>query len=115
MNRDTLFLLKSDFKDGADQRSFYCPDCAMIEGVLSYFPALRHHLDIQYVDFLRPRQAVVDAIGEQHQGCPVLVLNNHTIPPHDMVVAQSNGRMFISGAKEIARYWHLQYGVSAAH
>jgi hypothetical protein len=32
-----------------------------------------------------------------------------------MVVGQSNGRMFISGAKEIARYWHLQYGISASH
>jgi len=115
VNRDTLFLLKGDFKDGDDQRNFYCPDCAFIEGVLSYFPALRHQLDIQYVDFLRPRKAVVEAIGEQHQGCPVLVLHNHTVPPQNMVVGQSNGRMFIAGAKEIARYWHLQYGVSASH
>lgn len=115
MNRDTLFLLKGEFKDGADQRNFYCPDCAFVEGVLSYFPALRHHLDIQYVDFLRPRKAVVDSIGEQHQGCPVLVLNSHSLPPHDMVVGQANGRMFIVGAKEIARYWHLQYGISASH
>lgn len=115
MYRDTLFLLKHDFKDGADLRSFYCPDCAFIEGVLRYFPSLAHQLDIQYVDFLRPRQAVIDLIGADHQGCPVLVLSTHSLPPHDMVVAQSQGRLFISGAKEIARYWHSQHGISASH
>jgi hypothetical protein len=115
MNRDTLFLLKADFRDGADARKFYCPDCAFVEGVLKYFPHLCYHLDIQYVDFQRPRKGVVDMIGEQHQGCPVLVLNSHARPPEGIVLGQSQGHMFISGAKEIARYWHLQYGISASH
>ena len=115
MYRDTLFLLKSGFKDGADSRNFFCPDCIFIEGILRCFPQLCYQLDVQYVDFARPRATVVDMLGEEHQGCPVLVLNSHAIPPDGIVVGDAKGRMFISGAKEIAHYWHLKHGISASH
>ncbi len=73
MDRDVLFLLKEAFNDGTG-RPYFCPDCAYVNGVLSYFPTLRHHLDIRYVDFQKPRQMIVDMIGLEHQGCPVLIL-----------------------------------------
>ena len=36
--RDTLFLLPPGFAD--NNRREYCPECAEIWGVLSYYPAL---------------------------------------------------------------------------
>ncbi len=48
-------------------------DCAPIEGLLACYPGLREHLDIRYVNFARPRQAMVDLVGEAHQGCPTLL------------------------------------------
>ncbi len=75
MKRDVLYLLKEAFPDGGGL-PYFCPDCAYINGVLSYFPSLRHRLDIRYVDFPRPRQEIVDLIGLEHQGCPVLILSS---------------------------------------
>jgi hypothetical protein len=115
MARDILFLLKEDFPDG-DGLPFFCPDCAIITGVLTYFPKLRHKLDVRYVDFPRPRQDVVDLIGPDHQNCPVLVLEK--APPMDAIGylnGQYNGKYFISGAKAIASYWSYVYQVSRPH
>jgi hypothetical protein len=115
MSRDTLFLLKEDFADGPGL-PYFCPDCAIITGVLSYFPKLRHHLDIKYVDFPRPRTEIVELIGTERQGCPVLILAK--APPMDALgylTGQVNGHSFISGAKAIAMYWSHVYGVSRPH
>ena len=116
MKRDTLFLLKEDFIDG-DGLPYFCPDCAMLSGVLGYFPRLRHHLDVRYVDFARPRQDIIEQIGSAHQGCPVLILHD---PPSESISNQlefgrENGRFFLSGAKKITEYWSLVYQVSRPH
>jgi hypothetical protein len=115
MARDTLFLLKEDFPEGSGP-PYFCPDCAYISGVLSYFPKLRHHLDVRYVDFPRPRGDVVALVGEANQGCPVLVL---AIPPAmdalNLVTGQYQGRYFVSGPKAIAQYWSHIYGISRPH
>ncbi|MDO9615024.1 MAG: DUF3088 family protein, partial [Bacteroidota bacterium] len=37
---------------------------------------LRNELEVTYVDFVRPRPAIVDLIGEENQGCPVLILED---------------------------------------
>jgi hypothetical protein len=73
-----LFLLKADFQDlnRADGKNYYCPDCAILEGLLSHYPRLRAELEVNYVDFVRPRKLLVDLIGEANQSCPVLVLEN---------------------------------------
>lgn len=115
MKRDVLYLLKEAFPDGGGL-PYFCPDCAYINGVLSYFPSLRHHLDIRYVDFPRPRQEIVDLIGLEHQGCPVLILSSP--PPMDamqLMTGESKGRFFISGPKAISQYWSHVYGVSRPH
>lgn len=74
MARDILFMLKEDFPDGGGL-PYFCPDCATVTGVLSYFPKLRHSLDIRYVDFPAPRTEIVNLIGKEHQNCPVLILD----------------------------------------
>jgi hypothetical protein len=75
-----LFLLKADFKDEsrADDKRYFCPDCVMIEGLLSYYPRLLNELEVKYVNFARPRPALVDLLGEENQSCPVLVLEDGT-------------------------------------
>lgn len=75
-----LFLLKADFQDAnrADGKKYFCPECSPIEGLLSYYPRLRSELEVQYLDFSRPRPALVDLLGEENQSCPVLVLEDGT-------------------------------------
>lgn len=115
MGRPTLFLLKEDFQDG-DGQPYFCPECATISGVLTYFPKIRHSIDIRYVDFERPRQAIVELVGAQHQGCPILVLDK---APHmdaiRFLTGQYNGRYFVSGAHAIALFWACLYGTSRPH
>jgi hypothetical protein len=115
MARDILFVLKENFPDGPGV-PYFCPDCAYINGVLGYFPKLRHDLDVRYVDFPRPRKDIVELIGPDHQGCPVLVLG--APPPMDameLCTGQVNGRFFISGPKAISQYWSHVQGISRPH
>lgn len=74
-NRPILFLLPPDFPDPEEGEGPYvCPHCMAVEGLLSVYPRLRRELDIRYVPFKRPRTAIIEVIGEEHQSCPVLVM-----------------------------------------
>ena len=75
---EKLFLIKPDFKDlnRGDEIKYFCPNCVTLEGLLSFYPRLRNELEVHYVDFVRPRPAIVDLIGEANQSCPVLVLDD---------------------------------------
>ena len=75
MQRDKLFIVKPDFLDPAfpDQR-FYCWHCALMEGLLASFPDLTNTLDVERIDWPRPRMPLIDMIGEEHQSVPVLIL-----------------------------------------
>jgi hypothetical protein len=84
-----LFLLKPSFKDvnrSADAL-YICPPCTMIEGILSYYPRLRQELEVSYVDFQRPRPAIVELIGESNQSCPVIILEDGSFinEPDDII------------------------------
>lgn len=97
-----LFLLKADFKDlnRADNKNYYCPDCAIIEGLLSYYPRLRAELEVNYLDFARPRKPLVDLIGDANQSCPVLVLENGS---------------FINDPDEIRRHLTESFRIGHSH
>lgn len=86
---EKLFLLKPDFKDinRSAENKYFCPNSAILEGLLSYYPRLRNELEVHYVDFMRPRPAIVDLIGEANQSCPVLVFNDGTFinEPDDII------------------------------
>jgi hypothetical protein len=73
-----LFLLKPDFHDANrdPNQKYFCPDCAFVEGLLSYYPRLRDEIEVTYVDFARPRKVLVDLLGEANQSCPVLILED---------------------------------------
>lgn len=73
--RDTLVLLAPGFTDPAyPGQVFYCWHCALLEGVLASFPERAAGLDVRRVAWPRPRQAVIDLVGEAHQSLPLLVL-----------------------------------------
>ncbi|AEQ51814.1 DUF3088 domain-containing protein [Pelagibacterium halotolerans] len=77
MTRDKLFLLRPDFEDPAyPGQRFYCWHCALLEGVLASFPALAEKLDIERVEWPRPRHPVIAMVGEANQSLPLLVLAN---------------------------------------
>lgn len=114
MNRDQLYLLKPDFHDNA--RSYYCPGCAELVGLLEFYPQLKHTLEIHYIDYPRPRPELVPLLGEENQSCPVLVLAAApTDLPQDLKVQQANGHVFVEGAREIGEYFAQVHGTAIPH
>ena len=115
-SRDHLFLLTPLFPDAAaGSGTFHCPECGQVEGLLSYFPYLRTRLDVSYVDFSRPRPAVVAAIGAENQSCPVLVLGGAAPAGIPVQHHAQTGRTFIAGAAGIASYLAAAHGISRPH
>lgn len=99
---EKLFLLKPDFQDiNRDaENKYFCPPCTMIEGLLSFYPRLRNELEVHYVDFQRPRPAIVDLIGEANQSCPVLIKEDGT---------------FINELDDIIQYLTENHRIGQAH
>jgi hypothetical protein len=116
MPRDTLLLLKADFMDEG-KGPYYCPACASIEGLLSFYSRLRQLLDVRYVDFQRPRREVVALIGEINQGLPALVLDD-AVPADALTgldVKAWNGRRFLKSTTDIGRYLARTHGIGEPH
>jgi hypothetical protein len=112
MNKDSLFLLKPDFRTADGDGPLYCPDCAMVEGLLSFYPKLRRELAVEYLDFPRPRAALVALLGEANQGCPVLVVaDGRRLADPAFPVGEAGGRRFVSGHEAIGRYLSTVYGI----
>jgi len=97
-----LFLLKPDFKDvnRNPESKYFCPHCAIIEGVISYYPQLKDDIEIHHVDFPRPRPVIIDLIGEENQSCPVLVLEDGS---------------FINETQDIIRHLVEEYHIAKPH
>jgi hypothetical protein len=73
--QDTLYLLEPGFEDPSyPDKVFYCWHCALMEGVLASFPDLAQNLDVKRIGWSRPRQEIVDLLGEDNQSLPVLIL-----------------------------------------
>lgn len=114
-----LFLLKPNFIDPkADKKGtlYYCPDCAIIEGILSYYPDLRKELDIVYVDFTTPRRKIVALIGEDNQGSPVVIISKEET--HNIDVSYFTAYedvLFINSTTLIAKFLSEKYNVGLMH
>ncbi len=108
MEKDILFLLTGAF-DADGSGPWFCPDCAPIEGILTYFPELRGQLDIRYVDFPRPRGAMTALVGEAHQGCPTLLTR---LRPASVEAPLISGWYVVSDPGPIARYLRERHGIS---
>lgn len=112
MAKHTLYLLPMGF-DKEGQRRF-CPDCAMMEGYLARYPQLRDLLDIVRVDYARPRSALVERLGEEHQNAPTLILAQASpdAGPHGEIQS-ANGLSFLSDARPITRWLAARYDLAA--
>ena len=110
--------MKPDFEDQNldPNKLYYCPECAIIEGILMYYPQLRHHLQIIYINYPRPRKILVDLLGEENQGSPVLVLDNALEENTDISYFQYYGSVkFVNTVDAICRYFSDKFGVAAMH
>ena len=97
-----LFLLNPDFQDIklSAENKYFCPPGTLIEGLLSFYPRLRNELEVHYVDFVRPRPAIIDLIGEENQSCPVLIFDDGT---------------FINEPNDIVRYLAENHQIAQSH
>ena len=128
---DTLFLLEHEFEDPAlpilpelgsgrgiarsaveRPRTFYCRDCILLEGLLAKFPERTAKLNIVRLPYPRPRHAVVDAIGEENQWLPVLVLGDGDT---DLPTGEDQGTRFINDIHTLLAALHERHGFPEPH
>ena len=112
--KDRLFLLKPGFMDRG-KGPYFCPGCVIVEGMLSFYSNLRDNLEINYIDFPRPRSTLVSLIGEENQSCPKLIIGGDHQVPSGININEKNKNIFISDPWEICRYLGKTYGTGLPH
>jgi hypothetical protein len=108
MPRDTLFLLPPGF--AANGQREFCPECAELWGVLSWFPALKETLDIVYVGIDHPRGPITALLGDGRHNAPTLVLNAASPRAEGIAYAEAGGHAYLPSARLIARHFAALYG-----
>ena len=100
---DSLFLLDPHAfeKDGFKR---FCPPCAFITGYLSYYPKVAEKLKIIKIAPPRPRPAIIEVLGEENQGSPVLVLAENSVVPEGIEVQTYQTKRFINDVRAIVIY-----------
>ena len=106
--RDTLFLLSPGFEDN-DRREF-CPECAEIWGLLSWFPVIKESLEIVYVPIKKPRAEMSQYLGEKNQNAPTLMLAEESPIFEGCGIMRYRGLQFINNAGDIAKYYAQRFG-----
>lgn len=107
--KDQLYLMKPGFVN-AGLGPFYCGDSVSVEGLLGFFPELRTKVDVHYMDFPRPRQALIDLLGEENQSVPVLILGADA-GEGDIKPQRAGAQRFYNDEKEIRTYLSETYGL----
>jgi len=112
MDKPILFLLAPGFEASTDlgNRREYCPECAEMWGVLSYFPAIKEAIEIRYETIAHPRQGLVDLLGPGNHNCPTLVLPKGAAIPDGVRITPANGYNTLPNAHGIGVYFHKLYG-----
>ena len=90
----------------------------MIEGVLKYYPKLKEKVEIIYVEFETPRQKIIDLVGENYQGCPILITHKDEIEAEDLKRNEfktSGDYFFLYKNTTIAQYFAKKYQVGFPH
>lgn len=114
VDRDTLILIKPDFLDPAfPDKRFYCWHCALIEGVLVGFPALQTRINIVRIEWPRPRQEVIQLIGEENQSLPVLIFADDA--PEQYGARHYNGRQFVADKDDILQALASRHHIPVPH
>lgn len=114
MTRDRLFLLKPGFEDPAyPGERFYCWHCTLLEGVLACFPSLASHIDIERIEWARPRQPVIDLVGEKNQSLPLLLLAADA--PGEFATNSFRGLRFVNDKDAILDVLHRRHSIPRPH
>ncbi len=98
-----------------DRGPFFCPDSAMLEGLLRYHGVISDHVDIRRVKFTKPRTELVSLLGEDLQSCPVLVFRDEGADTPAAATRGPRRNAFIAGAKAISGYLAARYALSRPH
>ena len=78
---------------------------------MASFPELAKGIDVHRVAFPRPRQPVIDLVGEDNQGLPLLVLAGNA--PDD---AKTHGEVrFVSETRRILELLAQRHGFPKLH
>lgn len=113
LSRDTLFIIKAPFEDQALDGTWFCTSCATMEGALLANPQWANRIDVKRSAYPRPRTEIINLIGEENQGMPVLVLADSSKPPEG--AKEYLGRYFLDEPKPITRYLAATYGGAGPH
>lgn len=109
MNKDKLIILKQNFIDPAfPDQTFYCWHCAIIEGVLKYFPELNELIDVERISWSQPRGRLIELLGEGCHSVPVLILKDH-------LVQDAEKHHSISNVHEILDALSDRHGIAKPH
>jgi len=111
--RDTLFIIRAPFEDPELEGTWFCRDCATMEGALLANPHWSRHVDVRRLAFPRPRHEIISLLGEGHQSMPVLVLADGAETTEE--VKQAGLRRFLTDPKAICRYLAGAYGGAGPH
>lgn len=109
--KDRLFLLKPDFSDEGIKK--FCSECAMVEGMLSFYPNIRKTLDVKYINFTRPRPEIVAELGPENQSAPVIILGDPSLAKKAVNVKPKtyHGKVFLNDPFEVCEYLAAAHGV----
>jgi hypothetical protein len=108
--KDKLFLLAEPFSDGGFD--WYCNDCATLEYVLQINQHWADKIDVRRVGFPRPRTEIVDLLGPEWQGCPMLVMDKDRAPGDAIIVGDY---ALLQDVRAIGRALTSRYGGVGPH
>ena len=115
MSRDRIFLLQPGFEDQKQPgKRFFCPYSNQVEGVLASHPELAARIEVTRLPFPRPRQPVIDLVGEENQSLPLLILGDEAPAPEDAGTSAS-GLRFLNDTRRILESLAERHGIPQPH
>lgn len=111
--RDTLFVIRAPFEDPELEGTWFCRDCATMEGALLANPHWAARIDVRRLAYPRPRHEIISLLGEEHQSMPVLVLADGAETVEE--VREAGLRRFLTDPKAICRYLAATHGGAGPH
>ena len=114
MGKHILFILKPGFYDG-EEGPYFCPHSAALEGFIKYAPEIEEKVIVRRIEFQRPRKEIIDLIGEENQGSPVLVLDKDSEIPPEAKISEDSGKAFLNDEIIISNFLSRTFGLMKPH
>lgn len=111
--KDKLFVVRPGFTENGT--TYFCPYSAQVVGFLTYYPRVLDSVDLVELGWDKPRQPLVDLVGEDHQAAPLLVLGDSPVSVPRVTVGETNGHRFVEKTIEILRYLAATRSVPGPH